>query len=151
MNDYTQFIKVIEEFILLFDTLIDIEQNKLEAALANKVSLIEDYMNKEQAAILAFRGLEQRREKEQEKLGLAGQKFRDILKNVPEDTAVTLTPLFQEMSQRVQDFQAVSASSKQTIEVRLHTIQAALASEQQTYSPQGKKTEGQTHFTSYSV
>lgn len=65
MNDFTDFITTIRDFIQLFDSLNRIEQEKLDAALKNRVSFVEDCMKKEQAAILRMRGLEQKREEAQ--------------------------------------------------------------------------------------
>lgn len=83
MNDFTAFTKVIEEFITLFDHLIEIEQEKLDAAVKNRVTFVEDCMHKEQAAVLQLRGLEQKREAEQKHLGMEGYTFRQILEEAP--------------------------------------------------------------------
>ena len=46
MNDFTAFSKIIEEFIALFDHLIPIEQEKLDAAVKNRITFVEDCMHK---------------------------------------------------------------------------------------------------------
>lgn len=155
MNDYTSFIELIKEFILLFDMLISVEQKKLDAAIENKVSFVEECLNKEQAAVLQLRGLEKRREAEQKKLGMENFTFRQILAEVPAETASVLQPLFDQLSGQVRTFQSVSDSAKDIIEVNLHKIQSSLASAsgtKETYSQAGRKKEGgSTHFTSLSV
>ena len=154
MSDFSKFIKIIEEFIALFDNLILIEQEKLDAAVKNRITFVEDCMHKEQAAVLKLRGLEQRREAEQKRLGLEGYTFRRILEEVPDETASTLSPLFNQLSERVSLFRSVSDSAKDIIEVNLHMVQSALAAEaqgQDTYSASGKKKDDKKHFTSRSV
>ena len=42
MNDFTAFTTIIEELIALFDHLIPIEQEKLDAAVKNRVTFVED-------------------------------------------------------------------------------------------------------------
>ena len=143
MNDFTAFTKVIEEFITLFDHLIEIEQEKLDAAVKNRVTFVEDCMHKEQAAVLQLRGLEQKREAEQKHLGMEGYTFRQILEEAPEEVSASLSP-------------SVSESAKDIIEVNLHMIQSALASEgpgRDIYSASGKKTDNDNRkrFTSRSV
>ena len=101
MNEFSDFIKLIEEFICFFDELIPLEQEKLDAAVKNRVSFIEECMHKEQAAILRLRGLEQKRDKTQEKLGIKDYTFRQILENAPEDVSSVLKPLFDQMSEQV--------------------------------------------------
>lgn len=155
MNDFTNFIKVIEDYIKLFEELIAVEQTKLEAAAKNRVSFVEDCMHKEQAAVLRMRGLEQKRELEQKNLGMENYTFRQILEEAPDDIASLLSPLFDRLSDQVRSFQAVSGSAREMIEVNLHMIQSALASaEKGTYSVDGKKEEGKDngrHFTDRTV
>lgn len=156
MNDFTAFTKVIEEFITLFEHLISIEQEKLDAAVKNRVTFVEDCMHKEQAAVLQLRGLEQKRETEQKHLGMEGFTFRQILEEAPAETAASLKPLFDQLSERVAAFRSVSDSAKNIIEVNLHMIQSALAAEgpgQDTYTAAGKKNDNDNRkrFTSRSV
>lgn len=156
MGDFSGFKKIIEEFIDFFDELIPIEQEKLDAAVNNRVSFIEECMHKEQAAVLKLRGLEQKREKEQEKLGMKGYTFRQILEQAPEDTAAVLQPLFDRLSEQVRLTQSLSGNIKESIETNLYIIQSSLAKEtpgRETYSASGRK-KGSTdnkHFTSRSV
>lgn len=156
MNTFTDFIKIIEEFIELFDGLISVEQSKLEATVKNRVTFVEECMNKEQAAILRLRGLEQKREAEQERLGMKDYTFRQILEHAPEDSVTELTPLFNRLSEQVRTFQSISESAKNAIEVNLHVIQSAISSDmagKNTYSPTGDKKDddNKKHFTSRSV
>lgn len=155
MNKFSTFIEIIKDFILLFDSLNSVEQEKLDAAVKNRVSFVEDCMKKEQAAVLRLRGLEQKREAAQKELGMEGLQFRQILEKVPDDVAAELQPLFEHLSAQVRTFQSLSQNSKDIIEVNLHMIQASLASQtdgRETYSPSGnKKNDTKTHFTSRSV
>ena len=119
MSEFSNFIKIIEEFIDFFDHLIPIEQEKLEAAIKNRVSFVEECMHKEQAAVLRLRGLE--------RLGMKDYSFRQILDRVPEDVSSVLKPLFDRMSEQVRQFQSISDNAKDIIEVNLHVIQSSLA------------------------
>lgn len=156
MKDFSVFIQLIEEFIAFFDELIPVEQEKLDAAIKNRVSFVEECMHKEQAAILRLRGLEQKRENEQKQLDMEGYSFRQILEHVPEDTAAILSPLFDRLSEQVRVLQSLSEDAKSSIEVNLHMIQSALAADssgRETYSASGtkKEAENKKHFTSRSV
>lgn len=155
MGEFSNFTKIIEEFIVFFEELIPVEQAKLDAAVKNRVSFVEECMHKEQAAVLRLRGLEQKREKEQERLNLAGCTFRQILDKAPEDVTVILKPLFDRLSEQVHTLQSISSSARDIIEVNLHTIQSALAADtpgKDTYSASGRKNDtNHNHFTSRSV
>lgn len=155
MNDFSAFIETIKDFIQLFDTLNTVEQEKLDAAVKNRVSFVDDCMKKEQAAILRMRGLEQKREEAQKQLGMSGLKFREILESVPADVEVILRPLFDQLSEQVRTFQALSTNAKNIIEVNLHMIQSSMASDSSnkgTHSQKDNmKDDNKTHFTSRSV
>lgn len=155
MGEFSNFVKLIEEFIDFFEELISVEQDKLDAAVKNRVSFVEECMHREQAAVLRLRGLDQKREREQERLGMAGYTFRKILENSPEETSAVLKPLFDRLSEQVRMLQSITDNSKDIIEVNLHAIQSALAANtpgKDTYSASGKKNNNNNnHFTSRSV
>lgn len=156
MSDFSAFADLMKEFIEFFDTLIPIEQDKLDATVKNRVALVDDYMHKEQAAVMRFRGLEQKRDAEQKRLGLEGCSFRQILERVPDTDAAVLKPLFDRMDGQVRTLQSLSKNIKDAIEVNLRVIELNLAgnpSGKATYSASGQKEEkGNTrHFSSRSV
>lgn len=127
MND---FISVIEDFILLFKDLIQIEETKLEAASKNRVTYVEDCMNKEQAAILRLRGLEKKRDTVQEKLGFKGYTFQQILSETTGEDQDRLRKLFDTLSRQVRQFQDTNESARSMIEINLHMINKAINTSQ---------------------
>lgn len=156
MSEFSAFASLMSDFIDFFDTLIPIEQEKLDATLHNRVSLVEDIMHKEQAAIMRLKGLELKREVEQKRLGLEGCSFQQILENISSDDAAMLRPLFNKMNDQVHIVQSLSGNVKDAIEVNLHVIESSLAKDpagRSTYSASGQKKEKQTpkHFSSRSV
>ena len=156
MKDFSGFIAVIQELIALFEDLIPVEQEKLDAAVKNRVSFVDECMHKEQAFVLQLKGLEQKREIQQKQLGMEGYTFRQILEHAPTETAAVLTPLFDRLSAQIRLFQSINSSARDIIEVNLHVIHSALAKEamgRETYSASGAKkdTRNGKHFTSRSV
>lgn len=155
MDMFSAFVSIINEFIQLFDELIPIEQKKLDAAVDNKVTVVEDCMNKEQAAILKMRGLEQKREQAQKDMDMDGFTFRQILEASSEEHADVLNPLFDQLSQQVTTFRSISESAREMIELNLHNIQSSLSQEmgaRSEYSPSRKvKKDDNMHFTSRSI
>ena len=150
MDHYTEFISLIHDFIDLFRSLTTVEQQKLDAAVANDLSILEDCMKKEQAFVLRLRGLEQQRDTLQRKLKMKDLKFREILSRVPDEVKEELTPLFQELSEKVRIFQSINASAQDAISVNLHNIQSVLKSGQPdagVYSASGTNKPDETHFT----
>ena len=123
MSDFSAFADLMKEFIEFFDTLIPIEQDKLDATVKNRVGILEDFMHKEQAAVMRLRGLEQKREAELKRLGLEGCTFRQILDKIPDTDAAMLKPLFDRIDSQVRVMQSLSGSIKDAIEVNLRMIE----------------------------
>lgn len=87
MSKFSAFAGLMNDFIEFFDTLIPIEQEKLDATLHNRVSIVEELMHKEQAAIMRLKGLSLKREAEQKRLGLEGCTFQQILEKISSEDA----------------------------------------------------------------
>lgn len=155
MEKYTEFNALIKDFIELFDTLIDVEQKKLDAVIANDIAKVEESIKKEQAVILQLRGLERHRESAQVSMGMKDLTFREILEQAPEDVSKALTPMFQELTQKVHTFQSINDNAKDAINVKLHHIQSMLnpsGAGSKVYSASGTGTSTgssseETHFT----
>lgn len=151
MEKYSEFNTLIKDFIELFDNLIDVEQKKLDAVIADNIAEVEESIKKEQAVILRLRGLEHQRESTQDSMGMKDLTFREILEQVPEDVSETLTPLFQELTQKVRTFQSINDNAKDAVNVKLHHIQSILnpsnaGSKVYSASGEGSPSE-ETHFT----
>lgn len=150
MHDLSAFEKVIKQLIELFKRMIPLEQSKLEVVSHSQVSLLEDIIKKEQAEIMALRGLDQKRERAQEELGWKGLSFQEILKKVPEEQREELQKLFDELASQVKAFQSVTESSKTMMEVNLHAINEMIAKQSggtKTYKEDGSVERGAAHFT----
>lgn len=151
MYDLTEFTEVIHHYIEVFDRLIPLEQKKLDVVKQNRVSMLEEIGKKEQAEALVMRGLEQRREKVQEKLGFQGMTFQEILEQLPREQQLETKTLFNELGDRVRTFQSLADSSKTMMEVNLHAINKMIAEQKQgkpqTYSEDGSVKEREIHFT----
>lgn len=126
----TEFISILEELIQLFDHLCEVEQNKLRTVEKNRITILEDCMNEEQAAILRLRGLDVRREKCMERLGFGQKTFKEIMELVSDEERQLLSPLFSQLGDRVSRFQEFSDSAKALIEINLHHINQAIAAQQ---------------------
>lgn len=151
MYDLTEFAEVIHRYIEVFDRLIPLEQNKLDVVKQKRISMLEEIGKKEQAEALAMRGLEQKRERAQEKLGFQGMTFQEILSQLPQEQQPEMKALFNELGDKVRTFQSLTDSSKSIIEVNLHTVNKMIAEQKQgkpqTYSEDGSVKEREIHFT----
>ena len=150
MHDLSAFRELLRQFIELFDRMLPLEQSKLEVVSRNQVALLEDIIKKEQAEIMALRGLDQRRERMQEELGWKDLTFQEILRRLPEEERPDMKQLFDELAARVTQFQSVTESSKTIMEVNLHAINQMVARQgggTKTYKEDGSVEAGPAHFT----
>lgn len=136
-------IAIIEDLIDLIQEMIQIEQMKLESASKNRVTHLEDCMNKEQAAILKLKGLDKKREDCQEKLGYKGYTFKQILAETTGEEHDQLTNLFDMLSHYVTIFKDTSESARTIIEVNLHTINKTIQRTQSGAAKANTQWEGQ--------
>lgn len=150
MADLSGFQQLIQQFIALFDRMIPLEQSKLEVVSQNQVTRLEDIIKKEQAEIMALRGLEQKREKLQAELGWKDLTFQEILEHLPKEQQMEMKQLFDDLAGRVKSFQNITESSKTLMEINLHAINQMIARQAggtQTYREDGSVETGAAHFT----
>lgn len=117
-----EFISIIHDLITLFEELIQIELTKLEAIKNNRITHLQDCMNREQAAIMKLRGLDKKRESCQEKLGYKGYKFQQILKELPDDDNGQLKEAFDKLTKQIRQFKKVNEGAQAMIEINIHAL-----------------------------
>ena len=150
MVDLSGFQQLIRQFIVLFDRVFPLEQAKLDAVSQNEISRLEEIIKKEQAEIMALRGLDQKREKLQAELGWKDLTFQKILMRLSEEQQTETKQLFDELASRVKSFQTITESSKTMMEVNLHAINEMIAQQSggtKTYGEDGSVQTGTSHFT----
>lgn len=130
----------------LFDELILIENEKLDAAVNYKVVVLEECMKKEQAAILRLRGLDQKREAVQAANGWEGCSFREMIERVSEEAAEELRPAFRELETKIALFSSVNDDTNAAIRTNLHFVDSVVNANG-AYPAQGQLTEEIKHFT----
>lgn len=139
MND---FINVIEDLILLFQDLIQIEQTKLDAVKNNRITYVEDCMNREQAAIMKMKGLDKKREVCQEKLGFKDYTFQQILTESQSHEYLQMKQLFDKLSNQVRQFQRINEGVHSLIEINLYSINKAMRKSHDGISSDNVRWEG---------
>ena len=122
-----EFASVIEELTELAGTISQIEEKKTQAAADKEHHKLDGYIQKEQAAILKLRGLEQRRTRLAESLGWKSMTFRQILEHASPKQKEQLEPIFNNLEQQLLELKASRQASERIINVRLHELQVLIA------------------------
>ena len=123
MDKYTD---LLNEFQALFEEMILLEENKRDTVIAHDLLKLEEIMKREQAGIMKIRGMEQRRLRMQEELGLGNMPFRQILAEVPQETRLLLTPVYRKLETTIARFKITNESTSQVIETALHKLDGKL-------------------------
>ncbi len=123
MEEYKRLLK---EMINVFNELTSIASVKLESASKNRVATVEECMKKEQPIVMKLRGLEQKREQVQAKLGYEGMQFKQIVAVVNPETREELLPVYEGLSRAIQMFQEINEDVEQMIRLNLREIDKAL-------------------------
>lgn len=122
-----EFVQVIRQLTEVTDTLTQIEQQKAQAAAADKPFLLNAYLNPEQAEILKLRGLEQKRMKLAALLGWKELTFHQIMEQADQGQRELLSPLFTELNTGIRRLTSAMTSSGRAIGIRLEELGTAIA------------------------
>jgi len=122
MNDGLDFYKIMEEIMNLVDSVIALENQKLDAIASNDISELDRIMKEEQAIILQFRGLEKKRDKIQDDLGLSSLTFREMIDKDTLSNSKELAKLYQQMNEKMKEVKTVTDCTKKYIELHLHSL-----------------------------
>lgn len=132
-----QFKNVIQNMILLFESLEKWEQKKLEAVTKNKITLLEETMNKEQAEILKLRGKEKELYTIQKQNGWEGKSFREIIELIPVEERYEYEELFQKFSKSIERFQGINEEAKKSLSLQIHAINKVMQENGMEYTNSG--------------
>lgn len=141
-DDFDSFCKVIRDTIALFEELNEYENKKLDAIAANNVLELDKYLNDEQAYLMKMRGLDSKREKLQQQLGVTGLPFKEIIEKFDGRERDSLNSLYDELSEKSTELKNAITATRKYIELHLNTISAMLAKlegSEGTYDKKGEK------------
>ena len=98
------------------------EEAKAGAASAGHHDQLDGLLADEQALILEFRGLEQKRLSILEDAGFKDSTLRELLEQEDEDGRLQLSPLFDELTEAAEQLKSMKDSADRILKVRLRQI-----------------------------
>lgn len=104
------------------------EEAKAGAASAGHHDQLDGLLADEQALILEFRGLEQKRLSILEDAGFKDSTLRELLEQEDEDGKLQLSPLFDELTEAAERLKSMKDSADRILKVRLRQISLFSAS-----------------------
>ena len=100
-----------------------VEQDKIRAVNARDLPAVEQCMKKEQVCSLNLRGLDQKREKLLDQLGMRGVPLRNIMDHCPAGAEEETEQAADALRRQYAIFQSASEASRNTLEIHLHVIE----------------------------
>ncbi|NLJ57599.1 MAG: flagellar protein FlgN [Tissierellia bacterium] len=134
---------VLKESTDLYRQILDLEYKKYDAVLKNDIELLDKVVAEEQVFYMKMRGLEQKREKHLDSIGMKEKTLKEIIALV--DNNQVLQEQYDEFSSIVKELKKINSLLKTVIEVQLNKIDKAmkdLGERENTYSNEKDENKG---------
>jgi alanyl-tRNA synthetase len=126
--------ELLRENAELYKIFLDLEYSKYDAVIKNDIKALDDIVAKEQAYYLKMRGIELKREKLMDSLGMSGRTLKEII----DSTGIEkLEEPYEELRNTIAELKKINNLIKTVIEIRLNRIDKAMVSlgeKENTYS-----------------
>lgn len=126
--------ELLKENSELYKIFLDLEYKKYDAVIKNDIKALDDIVSKEQAYYLKIRGIEQKREKLMDSLGMTGKTLKEIIDSTGNHI---LEDQYEELNNTITELKKINSLLKTLIKVRLNRIDKkmiSLGEEENTYS-----------------
>lgn len=127
MAAWQDYLKLLGELGRTVGQLAVIEQEKTGAVSRGDVSGVDECMKREQALSMSLRGMDQRREKLLDQLGLKDVPLREVADYAPEELIMDVKTAAEAVRSQYALFQAASQVARDTLECHLRAIEKAQA------------------------
>jgi len=118
---------MLKESAELYKDFLELEYKKYDAVIKDDIVILDDIVAKEQVFYLKMRGLEKKREKLIEEMGMKDKTLKQIIELSDEEQKLMLTEAYDELHKLIFDVKKTSNLCKTVIEVRLHRIHNAMS------------------------
>lgn len=143
IHDYLTFLDSLRNDL---ERLTAVEQRKIEAVRAGDLSSLDECMKQEQAAALALRGREQRRDSMLKELGLEKVPLRELPRRCPTSLQAEAARVTEQLLRAYQVLSSAQSAARTLMESHLRQIDTALGSDQEPTQQTGASRPAQTDF-----
>lgn len=124
--DYRAYLDLLHELSGCLDRLSILAQEKADCVRQDDLTALSDVLKREQAMSLSLRGLDQRRIKLLEGLGLNGVSLRDLPGRVPPELEDEARKAAEAAQRSYQEYRSYAGMARNTLELSLHQIERVL-------------------------
>ena len=124
MNTLCELLKENNE---IYKMLLELEYDKYEAVIKNDVISLDNIVSQEEVYYLQMKGIEHKREKLLNSLGLSGKTLKEIIDAAENEFKTNLQEEFEELNNTIKELKKINELLKTIIEVRLRRINKGLS------------------------
>lgn len=129
-----QLLDMLKRHLAFYQEYLVFLQSKLAIMANNQLEELDAFVKEEEVFFLRAKGIERERMQVQEELGAQDQAFRDLIPSFPEELQTEGQTVFRAFSDTLLDIKATNLQCKSMAELRLHRIQTAIHTLEQSRS-----------------
>ena len=146
MTHMEELSKLFDDFTKLFDQLSTLQQEKIQAAHEDDLQALEHCMQQEQALSLQIRGMQRKKDKLHQALGLENVSLRELPQHLSAADRAQIAPSSTRFQAAYELYNSAAAASRAVLEGILHELDKALEEASKT-APQAQAPRPQGNFT----
>ena len=127
-NPFLEYLKLLDQLKAELDRLTDLAKKKVTVVRQDDLMALDEIMRQEQAAALAFRGLEQKQVTLLKTMGLTEVPLSALAERYPADLRQQARQTVEGLQTQYHVYQKCAEVARNTLEVNLHEIDRFLAS-----------------------
>ena len=134
--------EILKESADIYKTFLELESKKYTAVINDDVIALDDVVSEEEVCFLKLKGIEQKREKHIDLLGLNGKTLKEIIDISDDEHKIILQEQLDELNITVKELRKINNLLKTVIEVRRRRIDKEminLGEKENTYSNEKSK------------
>lgn len=124
---FSSYLALLETVRGELERLTETTRQKIKAVENDDVLALNDLMNQEQALALKFRGLDQKRERLLQKLGLAGVPLAQLPGRFPAALREKAGRTVQALEEQYRTYRDCAGQARQLLEQNLHEVESMLS------------------------
>lgn len=141
--------EILMESTELYNNFLELEYKKYETIIKDDTLNLDDIVAKEQVFYLKMRGIEQKRIKHIEEMGMKNKTLKEIIELSDVENKTMLKEAYDELFKLITEVKKISNLCNTVIEVRLRRIDRAtsqLGQNEKTYSKEDVKNNNSKSF-----
>ncbi len=124
---YLSYLTLLEELTGVLESLVDLTREKIQAVRSDDLLKMDQILKQEQALTLSVRGLEQKRARQLEKLGLGKTRLSELAEAYPKELQYRAKQTAERLRSQYDLYHDISKMARTTLECNLHEIEKILA------------------------